>query len=879
MAIHTEAIEEIDSGFAKGIEESALGLIMQNLQKYQYQFPIKSMVREVVCNGIDSIADKNSALDILLNKADVSKYYVENDAALYRDSKWDPNYYDPAWLSKDDKVYITYHEGRNQEKDRIVIKDNGVGLGGKRLKGYFQLGFSTKRLSKLPLGKFGIGAKSALAVGVQFYTVESKYNGKLFRFNVYSSKVDSIIPRFNLTSGKENASINFGTEEQPHLVYYEDTTEKNSLTVTVECKKHHKQHYLDAVKSQLLYFPNIVLTVSGEPGMVDYVVDHKANILYEDEYIILSDNKMWSKPHLLVNKVNYGYVNWEELELEPHQGNIGIKVLPEEVEINPSRESIIWSEETKAMVLQRFNDVVRIATNFVQKTLQETDLIKWLRVCYSISQSGWSQGNENNVVSTLAKIVDLNNIEPYFPNDTRIKFNTSSPFPCFLVRHYHYNETFKANARVKKVKREDIGNKFSLHHHLPIVLVDEDTSVRKDKYLLTKVYLDGFIGIRKPDWLNLPELSDPEFVATAEFLHRLNLIPDNTSEADYKRKKLALPSSASAWKYLEQSEHTILYSSIDVPESFNGTDEEEDEVLETTEEEVEQNEVRKGAEAERRKLENKILVNYPYYKGYGEFGFAPQETAISTLNTWDSEEIFYGNSADSEALALAHFFTSDQERSTIKIVRVAQNLNKYFRDFKHINQFYEQVKNGTLTMSNALIKWNTARLILKELPKLSFLWNYRAFDNEKSKNFGRLVEFVKNYYQEVSNYTRGDGKVLNSAAYNQLLTRLDNILMFQTFVASTPSDEDIAKAAREMFGSTIITDGCAVMPEEWAILQDLLEYASSLSMLNEMPILTGLSEGIPDDQEALARIDRECPSISDNLEYQVKEYLQFKGVL
>ena len=156
MAIHTESQVEISGGFEKQIESSAMGMMLDILQKFQYQYPIKSIIRELVSNSLDAIKERDIAINILQGRTEIAEHYVEKEGAMYQDSRFDPTYYDIAHLSDDRNVSIAYHAGNASEKDYITITDNGVGLGGKRLEKYFSLGFSTKRLNKSQIGKFGI---------------------------------------------------------------------------------------------------------------------------------------------------------------------------------------------------------------------------------------------------------------------------------------------------------------------------------------------------------------------------------------------------------------------------------------------------------------------------------------------------------------------------------------------------------------------------------------------------------------------------------------------------------------------------------------------------------------------------------------------------
>lgn len=163
MAIHTEQEVQISGGFTKEIEASSMHMMLDILQKYQYQYPIKSSVRELVSNGLDAISEREIAKSILLGEKTVEEFYAEKEGAIYNDSKFDKDYYDLQHFSNDPKVTIYYHEGKGMDKDYVEIIDNGVGLGGRRLEKYFSLGFSSKRLNKYSLGKFGLNITGAIA--------------------------------------------------------------------------------------------------------------------------------------------------------------------------------------------------------------------------------------------------------------------------------------------------------------------------------------------------------------------------------------------------------------------------------------------------------------------------------------------------------------------------------------------------------------------------------------------------------------------------------------------------------------------------------------------------------------------------------------------
>jgi hypothetical protein len=166
MAIYNEQEIQMSGGFTKEIDAGAKQMIFDNLQRYQYQYPIKSTVRELVSNGLDSVREKRVAMAILTGVAKVEDHYEQREGDVYKDSNFDPAYYDLFRLSDKDEVEIIYCNGKNLEKDTVIIRDYGVGIGETRLAGYCNLGYSTKRLSKYPLGKFGLNIPGLLCSNI-----------------------------------------------------------------------------------------------------------------------------------------------------------------------------------------------------------------------------------------------------------------------------------------------------------------------------------------------------------------------------------------------------------------------------------------------------------------------------------------------------------------------------------------------------------------------------------------------------------------------------------------------------------------------------------------------------------------------------------------
>lgn len=941
MAIHIEETRTMGAGHAKSLDQGAINMILDNLQKSQYAYPFKSTTREIVCNAIDSIQERNVARLILTGKNKVEDFFVQLEGEVYKDSKFDPDYYDLKWLNTDDTVEIRYVVGGALGKDRLVIRDNGVGLGAKRLIGYFNLGFSSKRLSKLPVGKFGIGGKAPLSTGAAFFTMESNYNGQKFKFNVYSSTFDSIVPALNLAAGRENEHIIFpgDTPAQDYKVYWEPTTELNGVTITIETKKHHKQQYIDAVKSQLLYFENLKFII--EEDDIDTVVDYRANILYEDDFIVLSDNQYFSKPHLLLNKVNYGYIQWDELELEERIGNIGIKVDPDDIDVNPSRESVTWTDRTKQKILERFKQVTDIATRLINDELQETDFLKWIKACYAVA----SRYRNNGVLDRLAKIVDLSSAKIKYHKDPRIEFLQSDLLNGLYARVVTMVKEQRANKYKNIVKRKEI--KFLGDYiGLPVFLMDKDevASNRKDKWLLS-FYPEGFLAIYAPflteEEMKLAGMSDERIEEIKVFRAKR-----------YGDGKYA--SVSDTFKYISESQGVLTYSKVEVPEDFKGTEAEEEEKIAETEEEKEEIKIAAIAANERRKLEGKILVYTPEaiewtghdkaaYTNRAAYNSKKIEIPIKDINDWNSQEIYYARNGEDEMLQFVAMLTRDTyenneighphrwthknapvtstnnrpsqfdevenwiskkwyrlnksklddykldiwgyyncqhffDNKEIMLVKTAENNLKYLRDFKPIQEFFIRIQNKKITMSNLLIQWNTARVIKDKLQQCSFLYNFDIFNSKYAEMYQTLTRYVDRHYREVAGSVEHNYFGLNRDNYDDLITHLDNVANFQQFVTQNPDSPDIAILAMQLFGNRELTDGMALDPEIIEIMNQVLEFTQSCgTLLNEIPLLTGYMGRPQVYVKGAVRMPQ--TSISEQLEQEIKQYLEHKGVL
>lgn len=406
-----------DNVLKKVIHKGSETIMFSVLQETQYMYPFKSAVREIVSNSIDSVNEKNNFFRIMKGELKSSDLYIEKEGEEFADSKFDSSYYDEKWLSKSSEVVIRYIENDTKSRDRIQFIDRGVALGGSRLVNYFSLGFSTKRLSKSQLGNFGLGAKSLLSTGVDKYTVTSRYNGKEFSFDVYKDHVIPTIDKFN-----DNGSINPEyTFYNGYKCYYRNTNKKNKVTVEAEVKRHRKQDYFSGIQNQLGYIDNISFVVAdnNNPEFGDANRDIKSSVIFENDAIIVGNRDYYAVPQILLKpgkdsniRINYGPINFDELEMKKYNGNVGFILNINSVDVTPSRESVIWNTKTRDAIKSMFLKAQSTITDMITDKLSSvTTLPDHLYMLGSMKSRGAS-----DAMSELYKVIDVSEIDVSYRN-------------------------------------------------------------------------------------------------------------------------------------------------------------------------------------------------------------------------------------------------------------------------------------------------------------------------------------------------------------------------------------------------------------------------------------------------------------------------------
>ena len=543
----------MDKGVAKRINKGAEKLVFDILQSTQYSTPIPSTVRELVTNACDAQREKEIAIEILTGVKQASDYYITRDGEQYSDSNFDPSYYSISNLNiTHNHVQITYqHNDGIGYCDKLSIKDFGVGIGAKRLEGILELGYSTKRNTSQNFGAFGLGAKVALSTGVDFYTIETVYNGKRFKANCFNYKTDFIIPKFNLTTGQINPSI---TLSDGSTVYYEDTVDLNWTEVSFGVKAHNSARFNEAIEEQLNYLDNVRFYVEMNGHKMEQKI--KSEIIYNSKHLIVSTNNYLRKPHIVIVKeegaetgINYGYVDFRELEMQDLYGPVGLKcpvkqsyideegqevIIQEGVEVTPSREKVIWSDSTKAFIQKLIDAAADEVTELVEKELLETDFLKWLDTCRQIiggkTGNKYSDNPSERTLAILSNIIDTKSIKPKYSPDPTIKFTSiPSTLNGFSIKaHTQKVDHLRITGDVR-VQIEYVSNKIDHWDQIgdkKVFYRTGNANKYKDFYLYQKY--GAFVTIKRTNLSYLQDHMDSPGIPDADIAHY---------QSEYTKKK------------------------------------------------------------------------------------------------------------------------------------------------------------------------------------------------------------------------------------------------------------------------------------------------------------------------------------------------------
>ena len=812
------------SGFDKGIHASARTMMLDNLQGTMYQRPIDSAVRECVSNAVDAVREKNTAKQIITGAANVRDFYLSredvkdkigsNEDDIYQDSEFNADYYDLAFLDPKDTITLEYINGEQTKRDQFVITDSGVGLGGARLEGFFSLGYSSKRLNSGELGGFGLGAKSPLATGVESYRMLTRYNGKEFCFDIYSHKVDCVYAKWN-EDGSSNSYVEFesvmvtekvvneagdvGTIQVPYKAYYRNTKEKNSTSIIIEVKKHNRHKYFEAVKSQLMYLQaDIKFTEVGATGHRQNV-PFKAEPIYEDGNLVMSNYGYYSRPHFVLKGIAYGLIDFNEADLSVKYGNIGIKFNMEDLDIIPSRESVRYTPKTTQALIAKYDAVAKTVEAKVQEELKQDVLVDWVKACNKILYS--SNSNSNDVITRMSSLTDNTELKPMF-KDTNIKYSSDVRnfiTPILNMQHIALERISNWGGKdKKKINRSD--NQNILAFDKPLYFQFGPGKNRATNFFASTHEKDGGFCVFRtaPAVSYLEPLFDlfvRDKVTEADLLTK-GYDEIKANEGDDKKSSSMMEQFKKAVEivnYLKLGagkSKVNLYTEDSVPEEFNFNEDGEDDGLpDDNDAEIAWEEQRRleYKNTLKRRRENKAFIAHRFRNKTSSTYYAKvtlEKFEVSTKDLdFDNCKVVYATDDDAAALDFMMEVTRTAYKNyeddnslyhwndTLKIFKVAKSNIRYVKDEGiKLADYLLGVEDGIVRSNERIRKTYTAKVISDMLlDKCNFMRNFSSLNSDVADSYQKLVKYVDD------NGGRSNALINNSNKYTKFLNKYRDI--------------------------------------------------------------------------------------------------------
>jgi len=802
-------------GIKKEIEEGSLELIFNALQSDIYSSPMKSFIRETISNGLDSIIEKNVFRKIYGGDP-VEKYFLQRqDNALLKDSEYDPDYYNIDKLSENDKVSVVYEEGT--PRDKVTIIDRGVGLGGSRLRGYFKIGWSSKRNFITTRGLYGLGSKSALATGVDYFIMTTVYNGYKTSFMIYNRDYENITtfdPEGRVDVWKVTMANNDVIDKN---IYWEKSNEENSCSVTVEVKKHNKNTYIKAVKNQFQYFNgavNLHVKNLDEADSYDHLNERPE---YESEHLLIPKYSTYSSPHILVDGISYGLVNWSELELETRRGKIALKVNANDVDITQSRESLKWTDKTKSTILKSIRIAEDEAGEYVRQNIkiENEDNVFALNNAYNNSSS---RGGSYTVTNTFSSFLAMHAIRPKYKF---ILKEDSMPLQAVLGENLFeflfYSFDFKTVYTIMdgtrlKLKTERV-NSFHQLSNMKLIYANEgNLGPKLASHLLDEFNVSSFIYIRE----NITRIKSTIALHKLGKEYSVDLVKKYALNLITKYNDLFIDDYE--WTYIE-------------PE-VEGVD---DALLEDN----------KVNQAKMRKMNKEVFwytydFDHYYYENI-EFKRESVVDKISKLEeTFRHTDLVVVPSKFTKLgkmmVMINHLFPNT---TNFEAVFVSEENSQHFMKMGgiHITNYFRKLdsKTGELMIGEKLVDLNTAWQFKKLKDKyLDFancseiICTLSSIDKEKYDTF--RYDNARSIKDVMLQSTSGDNALLT-----EILSYLDNLAEFQTVVGSKDKDAIAAKAL-EVFDTEKIHNIYAYDKDYIDSVEEELERLSVIA-----PIISSIS--------------------------------------
>lgn len=358
-----------------GINTEDQGFFFEMLSKRLYSNPEGTIVREITSNCFDSHVE-----------AEVNKPVI---------------------------IRFTY----NENQYFISFIDFGVGLSVERMKKVFMnYGSSTKRTTNKMIGGFGLGSKSPFAYS-NIFNIITSHNGSKREYIMHQA---TMVPKLDLLIEEQCDVNDNGTEIRIPLKSHEDVSK-----------------FINEIKDQLFYFDNVFVQNDIPIGKQGSINSYNCGVKELNEYQVFNfktfkyrhhENDK-DKMHLVIDKVTYP-IDFKQIKTSEIKIPIAVKFEIGEIQVTPSRESILYTEDSIKLIQERIKDCLQeISEIYKQQNVVNTfETFTKTTINYFNNKQITVYTNEEK----FNFIIDLDHIKNIKINDSFIfeKPNDKNLFPC-----------------------------------------------------------------------------------------------------------------------------------------------------------------------------------------------------------------------------------------------------------------------------------------------------------------------------------------------------------------------------------------------------------------------------------------------------------------
>lgn len=371
-------------------------------------------------------------------------------------------------VNSDKPIIVTF--GTNSQNNyEFSVEDFGSGLDDHDVQNIIsKYGKSTKRNSNTELGCFGLGFKAPLSYSSSF---------------IFICRKDNIERKYMMSEGEEGNNID--------LLFECVTPEENGVKIIVPVEYKDRAHFKDKITEQLAYFEDVYFNVDG--------IENDFSILREEHFQVSEISNEYNM-HLCLDNVYYP-IDFNKLGISPINIKIGLRFsLTDGLFPTPSRENLIYSENTKKIILDKIKLVSEFMVNKYNEDMKETENLKEIFNYYQYDNKNVTINNYTFSINSILKFTDIKIVKPKLKGIEKLclkqlYFNRDNLTQEYTVTHRIYNYSINGvkNGYSRHLKIEN----FPMSN---LYLYSEEVSFMKKEYLKDLVKGEAFLIKKKMDF-------------------------------------------------------------------------------------------------------------------------------------------------------------------------------------------------------------------------------------------------------------------------------------------------------------------------------------------------------------------------------------------